>query len=126
MQLQVLGDKTAIFLSSLCVIHCILTPILIIAIPSLGGIFWLDHENFHNILLFFVVPVGLLALIAGFRHHHNTKVLLCGLVGLVTLTLVALFGHEFLNEVSETCMTLLATAFIVVAHLKNYQLRKHG
>ncbi|WP_241737496.1 MerC domain-containing protein [Neptunicella marina] len=125
MQLQVLGDKTAIFLSSLCVIHCILTPILVIAIPSLGGVFWLEHEVFHNLLLFFVVPVGLLALMAGYKHHHNHKVLLCGLTGLVMLTLIAIAGHDFLNERSETLITLLATVFILFAHIKNFQLRQH-
>ena len=64
---QTLGDRLAIALSSLCVIHCLATPLLLIILPSFGALFADSHELFHQIILFFVLPVGLAALAAPAR-----------------------------------------------------------
>ena len=52
-KLQTRTDKLAILLSSMCVLHCLLTPILLIAIPSLAGVALLNDETFHRVMLFF-------------------------------------------------------------------------
>ena len=61
-KVQFISDKLAMLLSSLCVIHCLLTPILLISIPALAGVSILNDETFHQILLFFVLPIGVLRL----------------------------------------------------------------
>lgn len=119
---QTLGDKLAIALSSLCVIHCLATPLLLIILPSFGALFADSHELFHQIILFFVLPVGLAALAAGYRHHHKNSVLGSGLTGLAILFLTALYGHDYLGEFGETGATILASLVIAYAHLRNYQL----
>ena len=124
--IQKVGDKMAIFLSSLCVIHCLVTPIVIIALPSLGSLFADNHEVFHKVLLFFVLPVGLVALYAGYRHHHSAKVFSVGLLGLSLLTIAAFFVHERWGEVAETVLTVLASVIIVIAHLMNFRLRQRA
>ena len=55
---QTLGDRLAIALSSLCVIHCLATPLLLIILPSFGALFADSHELFHQIILFFVFLWG--------------------------------------------------------------------
>lgn len=119
---QTLGDKLAIALSSLCVIHCLATPLLLIILPSFGALFADSHELFHQIILFFVLPVGLAALAAGYRHHHKSTVLGSGLTGLAILFVTALYGHDYLGEIGETGATIVASVIIVYAHLRNYQL----
>ena len=123
-KIQSAGDKLAIFLSSLCVLHCVLTPILIIAIPAVGSMVAVSHDTFHDVLLYFVVPVGLAALGAGFIHHRNVRVLLVGLCGLILLAIAALAGHDNLSEAGETVLTILASCLIVVAHVFNLRLRR--
>ena len=122
-RIQEVGDKIAIALSSLCVVHCVLTPLLIIALPTFGGLAILDHEVFHQVLLFFVVPVGLVALLAGYRHHKNGKVLSCGLAGLFLLTLAGTVAHDIAGEEGETVLTIIASLFIVIAHIQNFRKR---
>lgn len=124
--IQKAGDKMAIFLSSLCVIHCLITPILIIALPSLGSMFASNHEIFHKVLLFFVLPVGLVALYAGYRHHQSAKVFAVGVVGLSLLTFAAFFVHERWGELAETVLTVFASIIIVIAHLMNFRLRQRA
>lgn len=121
---QTLGDKLAIALSSLCVIHCLATPLLLIILPSFGALFVDSHELFHQIILFFVLPVGLLALTAGYRHHHKNAVLGFGLLGLALLFLTAMLGHAHLGERGETITTVVASLIIAYAHLRNYQLSR--
>ena len=124
-RIQAIGDKIAIALSSLCVVHCIITPILLIALPALGSVAFLDHEVFHQILLFFVLPVGGIALTAGYRHHKSAAILGSGLLGLLLLTLAGTVAHDVVGEIGETVLTIVASLFIVYAHIQNYRQRHH-
>lgn len=122
-RIQATGDKIAIALSTLCVVHCILTPVLLIALPALGSMAIFEHELFHQILLFFVLPVGLIALTAGFRHHRNLATFAYGLSGLALLTAAGTFAHDLVGEVGETVLTVIASILIVYAHIQNYRQR---
>ncbi len=127
-KVQFISDRLAMLLSSLCVIHCLLTPILLISIPALAGVSILNDETFHQILLFFVLPIGVLALSLGYLHHKNKWVVFAGVFGLTLLSSPLLvewvgLGHEVLGEYGEVTITVIASFIIVGAHLINYRLR---
>nr|WP_283619696.1 MerC domain-containing protein [Alteromonas macleodii] len=127
-KVQFISDKLAMLLSSLCVIHCLLTPILLISIPALAGVSILNDETFHQILLFFVLPIGVFALSLGYLHHKNKWVVFAGVFGLTLLSSPLLvewigLGHEVLGEYGEVTITVIASFIIVGAHLINYRLR---
>jgi hypothetical protein len=127
-KVQFISDRLAMLLSSLCVIHCLLTPILLISIPALAGVSILNDETFHQILLFFVLPIGIFALSLGYLHHKNKWVVFAGVFGLTLLSSPLLvewigLGHEVLGEYGEVTITVIASFIIVGAHLVNYRLR---
>jgi len=127
-KVQFISDRLAMLLSSLCVIHCLLTPILLISIPALAGVSILNDETFHQILLFFVLPIGVFALSLGYLHHKNKWVVFAGVFGLTLLSSPLLvewigLGHEVLGEHGEVIITVIASFIIVGAHLINYRLR---
>jgi hypothetical protein len=127
-KVQFISDRLAMLLSSLCVIHCLLTPILLISIPALAGVSILNDETFHQILLFFVLPIGVFALSLGYLHHKNKWVVFAGVFGLTLLSSPLLvewigLGHEVLGEYGEVIITVIASFIIVGAHLINYRLR---
>ena len=127
-KVQFISDKLAMLLSSLCVVHCLLTPILLISIPALAGVSILNDETFHQILLFFVLPIGVFALSLGYLHHKNKWVVFAGVFGLTLLSSPLLvewigLGHEVLGEYGEVTITVIASFIIVGAHLINYRLR---
>ncbi|MEC9276580.1 MerC domain-containing protein [Alteromonas macleodii] len=127
-KVQFISDRLAMLLSSLCVIHCLLTPILLISIPALAGVSILNDETFHQILLFFVLPIGVFALSLGYLHHKNKWVVFAGVFGLTLLSSPLLvewvgLGHEVLGEYGEVTITVIASFIIVGAHLINYRLR---
>ncbi|MEP1445976.1 MAG: MerC domain-containing protein [Paraglaciecola sp.] len=121
---QQISDKTAIGLSFLCVIHCLLLPILLIFIPPLSGLFALNDELFHRWLLYAVVPISLAALLIGYVHHKSRRVFLIGAVGLLLLIFTAFWGHELLGENGEVLLTVLGSSIIAFGHIRNYQLRR--
>ena len=127
-KVQFISDRLAMLLSSLCVIHCLLTPILLISIPALAGVSILNDETFHQVLLFFVLPIGVFALSLGYLHHKNKWVVFVGVFGLTLLSSPLLvewigLGHEVLGEYGEVTITVIASFIIVGAHLINYRLR---
>ncbi|GGF59516.1 MerC domain-containing protein [Alteromonas lipolytica] len=117
---QVLGDKFAIALSVLCLLHCLITPLVII-MPAIGGVIALDHGQFHEFMLFFVVPVGLVALGLGYRHHRSLVVLAGGLTGLSLLALAVLLGHDSLGGNGELILSVSGSLMIVLAHIQNFR-----
>lgn len=128
---QAFSDKFAMILSSLCVVHCLLTPLLLIAIPSLAGVAMLTDETFHHLLLYFVVPVGFVALLMGFTHHRTLWVVCFGLTGLMVLSSPLVLemlglGHEVLGENGETVVTVIGSLFVVAAHIVNLRLSKRA
>lgn len=112
-------DRWGIVLSSLCAIHCLITPILILALPVLGGYF--ESELVHIIMALFVVPVGVFAFWSGYKHHKKVSLLVMGLVG-VSLVGGAPLVHDFLHDlefIREDVMTVLGSVILICAHLLN-------
>jgi cell division protein FtsW (lipid II flippase) len=120
-QIQKNLDRFAISVSVLCILHCLLTPMLLIAIPVMSSTI-LAEELFHKLLVFLVLPVSLFALFIGCRRHRDRKVLLLGSIGLFFLVAVALFGHELLGESGEKTATVISGLILAVGHFRNYSL----
>ena len=114
-------DKTAIGLSLVCTIHCLLTPLAIALLPALGATF-LDDERFHYAVLFFVIPTSLYVLGLGCRKHGRLGVLAIGMLGLLVLSSILIIGEETLGETGEKVTTVLGAVIVASAHIRNYRL----
>lgn len=123
---QTLFDKLAISVSLLCVLHCLLTPILLIAVPVFSSTL-LAGEAFHQFLVFLVLPLSAAAILLGCRHHKDFWVLGISVLGLSLLTFTAFFGHDTFGEAGEKWMTVLSGLVLSTAHLRNFKLcrREH-
>ncbi|MEX2578436.1 MAG: MerC domain-containing protein [Verrucomicrobiales bacterium] len=67
--------------STLCAIHCAVTPFLLIALPSFGKI-W-SHPASHWGMALFVVPIAGLMMTAGYRRHRRKWVVGIGSLGIL-------------------------------------------
>ena len=119
---QLTTDKLAMSLSTICVLHCFLTPSFLILT---SGIFALtiDNEFVHGLILFLAVPISVYALITGVSNHNDYGIFLAGLAGLGILIATAL-SESSLSEISVIILTSLGAAIVVYAHTKNFQLCK--
>jgi hypothetical protein len=118
-------DRTAIALSTACVIHCLAFPIIAVALPSLIALN-LSDESLHLWLLFAVVPVSIFALAQGCDKHKSYRALLAGFTGLAILLAAYGLGHDLLGESGEKLLTIIGGCLIAAAHIKNQRLcREH-
>ncbi|MDM7860434.1 MerC domain-containing protein [Alteromonas sp. ASW11-36] len=118
------ADKTAISLSILCTLQCLLLPVVMVLVPAISGWLVFDDEIFHLWLLFFVLPISTFAVIFGFYHHRNARVATISCVGMALLIIAAAFGHDIFGEVGEIGLTVAGSLFIAYGHLKNFSLRR--
>lgn len=123
--LQTIADKTAISLSFICTLHCLVVPFAVALLPTLAAIN-LQDEAFHLWMVIAVIPASLLALSMGCKKHRDYRVLLLGITGLSLLILAAFFGYDLLGEHAETAVTVLGAVIIAAGHLLNHRLCQHS
>lgn len=115
-------DRLGISASFLCILHCLLTPILVIAMPFLEQTFL--HEGFHIAMVSIVVPVAIWALWNGYKMHRKKNVLLIGGIGLLFVSLAMTIGR--VNFKIEAILMSIAGSLLAYAHWINLTVcRRH-
>jgi len=118
---QEYSDKTAISLSALCLVHCLLVPSFLV---FLSGYISLSYNNelIHYAILFIAIPVSIYALIAGVKNHSSYTYLYLGLLGILTLILAVTLGVQMWGEAGEKILTTVGALLVAISHFKNYRL----
>ena len=117
--IQAIADKSAIALSFLCALHCLLLPAAIVLYPSTLG-FLPGDESVHFALLFVVIPISAYALIKGGKVHKSHKVFITGISGLLVLVVAVVLGHDIVGEIGEKILTVLGSIIVIIAHIQNH------
>ena len=121
--MQKIIDNLGITISSICAIHCVLLPAIFIIAPYS---FLASHE-FHEALIYFILPCAAIAFILGCRKHGDVKVAIMGTIGVMLLASSLLFHEMFhADEHSEEIITVLITIagsfMLILSHLRNRKL----
>ena len=139
-------DHLAIGMAAVCAIHCLLTPILIMAIPIIATSFFV-HQDFHLWMIFLVLPTTIFAVFMGCRNHKDRVVLALSAIGLSVLLFALIqervrYASEGDVAVSsadcETCardlsaepipmqagvwLNAIGGVFLASAHVRNFRL----
>ncbi len=111
-------DWAAVSASGLCLVHCLALPLVIAALPTLGGA--VAGGTTHWVLLAFALPVSLWVLTREPWPEGRTPLLL-GAAGLSLMTLgVALYeGHS-----AETWLTVAGVTLVAAAHVVRWRRRR--
>ena len=117
---QSLTDRAAIFISTACLLHCLVLPAAVIAFPVLATSL-LGEERFHAILLWFLLPTSLIALTLGCRRHHDTWVIALGGAGLLLLVAAVVVVHDF-GVAAERVVSITGSVALVLGHVRNQRL----
>jgi len=109
-------DKFAVFLSGVCVLHCLITPVLITLLPIFTLNTFVEDLLFHKLMLWLVLPTSCIALSIGCRKHRDIWIASSGIIGMTLLVLIAFLGHDMLSSTGEKIATSIA-----VSHILNYR-----
>lgn len=125
-------DRLGIGLSLLCLVHCILTPVLLALLPVGAALGFWEH-GFHQVFLLIVPFVALIAFIPGWRRHGDARIWILGVLGIALLALgvavAEFFGHgvgaggvAWAPLAAELGFTIAGGACLIRAHLLNREL----
>lgn len=116
------ADAAGVALSLACGVHCLLTPILLLVLPSLG-------EAFHNPIVHKGIAIGVTAVAAfalwrGYRRHRHALPLVLGTIGVLTVWGALAIPHEthdhdHFHLPAGTIVTLIGSGFLIAGHLLN-------
>lgn len=115
-------DRTGALLSSLCALHCLVTPFVTLSLPL--WVYSIHYSPVHLFISVFIFPIAIYAFWKGYKRHASKTVLLLGTTGLLLLSvgLIAPSSREQLrwNDV----MTIIGSLALVTGHYLNRRFLK--
>ena len=108
-------DLAGIGASSLCVLHCVATPLLVVILPVVEAV----EKQTHAAFALAILGIGLLAFWPGYRRHSRWRIAAAAFVGFGLISLGVTAPAGLLSESAETVATILGGAILVAAHLRN-------
>lgn len=91
------SEQLSYFFSGLCVIHCLLSPVIILLLPAFAPFF---NTTVESILVLMIVPIAFFAFLPKWLKHKNNTLLTGFLTGL-TLILSSQFFFHYKHEAVE-------------------------
>ena len=113
------ADRVGIWASTLCVIHCLLTPVLL-SMSAVVVDFLPSEEWVHRSLALFIALIGAIALLRGFRTHRRATVIGLMACGLACIFVGAYQGDRLPSHLAEVAVTFLGSALMISAHRLNH------
>jgi hypothetical protein len=117
--LEIPVDQIGIWTSALCVIHCLVTPI-VLSLSAVSAHFLPSEERTHRSLAVVIATLGALALVKGYRSHRSLRVLLIMIAGLSCIFAGAYWGDRLPSHRVEVLITLIGSGFMITAHRLNH------
>ena len=114
---QYLLDKAGIFVTSSCLLHCLLLPLLVPILPFVG-LQWIADPVFEKTVLLLSIIIAVVAILNGYqRHHRRLHPLLFIAAGIVFYACKDNWGHEY-----EIWLLSSGAFFIMFGHGINLRL----
>ena len=116
-----IADVSAVGLSSLCLVHCLMLPVVVSVYPATIAL-TLSDEVFHVFMVLMAIPISVFALFFGCRSHRSYSVALTGALGIGLLLMSAFLPHELAGETGERLLTVSGALSLSVSHILNFRL----
>jgi hypothetical protein len=117
-------DGAAVGLSGLCLLHCLALPFVVGVLPMLMPF---AESHLHAQMLYFAVPLSVVAIGIGFARHRSPRVVIAAAAGLTLLIVGATVAHGSLGIVADRLFTVSGSLILAAAHLWNGLLsRRHA
>lgn len=106
-------DRAAIWLSGICLVHCLIIPFAVLALPVIGDHLLGSETMVHWLLLSPAVPVSIASLWFGYRRHDYLPGLLIGACG---LSMMFVGVSHLIERTYEIPLTVAGVVLVTIAH----------
>jgi hypothetical protein len=89
--------RVSLLLSSVCLVHCLTMPFLILLLPAMASLF---SETVEMVLVFMIFPISLIAFLPVWFRHKNSK-----LLRIFILSLMLIFVSQFIFHLDHFIFT---------------------
>lgn len=113
-------DRVGIIVSATCILHCLLTPIAIIALPMILN-FGVGGEELHLLFATLAIPIAAFSLGKGYKYHGQKRPIFYAVPGIILLWL-AMLVHE--PHWLESVLTSIGASLIIISHVLNHRCSK--
>ncbi|WP_298089808.1 MerC domain-containing protein [uncultured Sphingomonas sp.] len=114
-------DGFAVTASVLCLIHCLVLPAILVALPVLATMLAVP-ETFHAIAFALALPTSVLAIASGYRRHRRRWPFILAGAG---LTLLGIGAFAIDTETAERAVSTTGAVLLAVAHVGNWRALSH-
>ena len=116
-------DGFAVALSALCLLHCLALPLVVAGLPFLAQF---AESHLHAQVLIFVLPLSVVALGLGYRHHRDPRIVLAGAAGMLLLIAGATVAHARFGVTADRVFTVSGSLTLAAAHYFNAYRSRHA
>lgn len=113
-------DKLGMMISIGCMIHCLLLPIILPILPTLGFIFGHDGR-FHLYLSALIICIACIALIPGYIKHKDFEPLGFSIMATIILVSAGIVELIIGHTLQIVLTTIVGSCTMVAAHWKNHK-----
>ena len=117
-------DLWGVFISGLCVVHCLLIPFALLVFPSLGIHLFPSEDITHVVLFSFILGVAGFAFISGYRIHGQWRPVIWLIAGLILVSYATFFAHNQLGHLWEPVVAIAGSLCLIRAHYLNHKCKK--
>ena len=111
-----IANAAGIAASTLCLLHCLAMPLLLLALPTLG---WATGEQTHKALIGVALAAALLSLGPGYLAHRRLAVVLLGGAGLACLAIAMFVVEPRYGHGAEAAVSVAGALLLFGAHVRN-------
>ena len=116
-------DNLSIWLSGICMMHCLALPLITISVPLISEIF---NTHYHEIMLFIVIPISSIALFKGFKYHRKAQIVFTGFFGAFLIIIGATVIHDRYDGFTESLFTITGSLLLALTHFINSRNSHHN
>lgn len=117
-----LFDKLGMGASAVCLVHCLLLPIIIASVPFAAFLSFMHDPMAESLLVLFAVVNAVFAVTSGLKKHKNFIVPSIFITGAIML-LSFFFARDFVH--SNEWIITIGALLIGIGHIINFSLCKH-
>jgi len=97
---------------------------LLLVFPLLIGSVFTD-EDFHQLILWVIMPTSVIAVAAARYRHPDNKVLLWVGSGMTLLLLAAFWAHDHAPAWLDVSLTTVGGLVLAIGHIRNVRMSRH-